>query len=99
MAFKKGISGNAKGRPKGATGKQQTDLRIWITQFIDTNREKIKEDWLKLEPKDRLLMFEKLLKYSVPALQAVNMDLNFEKLTDEQLDEIINRLTKNNEAI
>ncbi|MEO9146188.1 MAG: DUF5681 domain-containing protein [Ginsengibacter sp.] len=97
MAFKKGISGNPTGRPKGANNKATSDLRTWINQFIDENREQIKDDWKKLDAKDRLLMFEKLLKYSIPALQATSLDLNFEKLTDEQLDEIINRLTEANE--
>jgi hypothetical protein len=94
MPFKKGQSGNKAGKPKGATNKATTDLRKWINQFIDNNREQIQKDWKDLEPKDRLVMFEKLLKYSLPTLQATSMDLSFEKLTDEQLDEIINRLKK-----
>ena len=92
MPFKKGQSGNKAGKPKGATNKTTTDLRKWINQFIDDNREQIQKDWKGLEPKDRLVMFEKLLKYSLPTLQATSMDVSFEKLTDEQLDEIINQL-------
>ena len=92
MPFKKGQSGNKAGKPKGAANKTTTDLRKWINQFIDNNREQIQKDWKALEPKDRLVMFEKLLKYSLPTLQATSMDLSFEKLTDEQLDEIINQL-------
>ena len=92
MAFIKGISGNPQGRPKGAAGKTATNLRTWITDFIDENRGQIKEDWMLLDPKDRILMFEKLLKFALPTLQSTSFDIDFEKLTDNQLDEIINKL-------
>lgn len=92
MPFVKGQSGNKAGKPKGAVNKNTAGLRNWITGFIDENKEKIKEDWLKLDPKDRLIMFERLLKYTLPTLQATSMDIDFEKLTDQQLDEIIEKL-------
>ena len=92
MAFKKGASGNPQGRPKGTQNKTTTDLREWINNFIDDNRGQIKKDWKGLEPKDRLILFEKLLKYSLPTLQATSLTTDFEKLTDEQLDFIINQL-------
>ena len=37
-------------------------------------------------------MFEKLLKYSLPTLQATSEEIKFENLSEEQLDEIIKRL-------
>ena len=92
MAFKKGISGNKAGRPRGAANKQTNDLRKWINQFIDDNRQQIKEDWLKLDPKDRVLMFEKLLKFALPTLQATTLSSDFDKLTDEQLDVVVREL-------
>lgn len=92
MPFKKNASGNPKGRVKGTPNKTTTDLRQWINSFIDDNRQQIKEDWLMLEPKDRIQLFEKLLKYTLPTLQAIQIETDFEKLTDEQLDTIINEL-------
>jgi len=93
--FKKGEGGRPKGKPNKITG----DLREWISNFIDNNREQIQADWLVLEPRDRIILFEKLLKYALPTLQATTLDLGFEKLTDQQLDEIINRLIeKHDEA-
>lgn len=92
MPFVKGQSGNKAGKPKGAVSKKTADLRKWITGFIDDNKEKIEEDWIKLDPKDRLIMFERLLKYTLPTLQATSLDVDFEKMSDQQLDEIITRL-------
>lgn len=94
MPFAKGQSGNKAGKPKGAVNKTTIDLRQWITGFIEDNRDQIRKDWLKLKPKERVILFEKLLKYSLPALQATSLEINFEKLTDEQLDQITERLMK-----
>ncbi|HEY8658802.1 MAG TPA: hypothetical protein VIL78_07180 [Hanamia sp.] len=88
----KGRTNNPNGRPKGIPNKTTTDLRQWINNFIDDNRVQIKEDWQSLEPKDRIVLFEKLLKYSLPTLQATSLTTDFEKLTDENLDAIINQL-------
>ena len=92
MAFKQGESGNKTGRPKGKPNKVTGNLREWINDFINGNREQVEADFKALEPKDRIVMFEKLLKYTLPTLQATSLTADFEKMTDEQLDEIINRL-------
>ena len=93
----KGKTNNPHGRPKGVPNKTTTDLRQWINNFIDDNRTQIQSDWKTLEPKDRLVMFEKLLKYSLPTLQSTSLDFNFDEMTEDQLDEIINRLIKKHE--
>lgn len=92
MAFKKGISGNAKGRPTGTANKATGNLRNWITNFIDSNKEQISEDWQTLEPKERIIQFERLLKYALPTLQATTLNTDFENLTDSQLEQVINEL-------
>ena len=92
MPYIKGQSGNTAGRKKGTPNKTTTDLRQWINLFIDENRRQIKEDWQTLEPKDRIQLFEKLLKYALPTLQATTLTSDFDKLTDQQLDHIINEL-------
>jgi hypothetical protein len=91
-SFKKGEGGRPKGKPNKVTG----NLREWINGFIEDNRQQIQADFKALEPKDRIMMFEKLLKYALPTLQATSLTTDFEKLTDEQLDEIIDRLKNNN---
>lgn len=93
MAFKKGQSGNPNGRKVGTANKATTDLRQWITNFIDDNREQIQKDWQALDPKDRIVLFEKLLKYALPTLQATTLTTDLESLSDTQLDYILNELT------
>jgi hypothetical protein len=90
MPFKKGLSGNNVGRPIGARGKN--NLREFITEFLEENTERIKKDFELLEPKDRIVLFEKLLKYSLPTLQATTLSTNLDKLSDIELDTIIEEL-------
>jgi len=78
---------NTKGRPPGTKNKSTTELRNFIHNFINDNRDKIQTDFDTLEAKDRLSFIEKMLKHVLPA------PLNeLEKLTDDQLDEVIDRL-------
>jgi hypothetical protein len=90
MPFEKGVSGNTLGRPMGARGKN--NLREFITDFLEENTDRIKKDFELLEPKDRIVLFEKLLKYSLPTLQATSLSTNLDKLSDIELDTIIEGL-------
>lgn len=95
--LKKGETANPNGRPKGTQNKVNADLRQKIKEIIKDNWQQVDEDIKALNPKDRLMFIEKLLKYTLPTLQATSLNVDFEKLSDEQLDEIINRLQKNDE--
>lgn len=92
MPYQKGQSGNLSGRPVGTSNKSTNKLRDWITEFLEDNKDRIREDWLLLEPKDRIVLFEKLLKYSLPTLQATTLSTEFESMTDTDLDRIISEL-------
>lgn len=94
MGLKKGNTNNPAGRKKGTPNKLTADLRQRINEVLENNWHNIEADIKALEPKDRLMFIEKLLKYTVPTLQATSLNVDFEKLSDEQLDEIIERLTK-----
>ena len=85
--FKKGISGNPAGRPKGVPNKTTEELRSLVKQFVAGNWEDIQSQYDALEPKEKLTFLERLLKHVLPAPLH-----DLEKLTDQQLDELITKL-------
>lgn len=99
MGQRKGQTGNPHGRPKGTPNKVTTDLRIWINEILNKNRVQFENDLQNLEPQQRVAIFEKLLSYALPKLQSVEQKIDYNNLSDEQLDMIINQLTQdlNNE--
>ncbi|WP_353122669.1 DUF5681 domain-containing protein [Dysgonomonas capnocytophagoides] len=99
MAQKKGQTGNPKGRPKGKPNKVTSELKSWIQQIIDGNRGKFEEDLEKLEPKDRLMIIEKLMNYVVPKQQAISVEAQvqaeyaeLEKLLDKAPEKVVDAL-------
>lgn len=97
MGLKKGQTNNPAGRPKGAKNKVGEELRETIAAFLEENFEKVKNDFKsrRLSVRDRLKFYTDLLPYAVPKLQATTLELtNFERLSEDQIDEIIERLTK-----
>lgn len=93
MGRKKGTPKTG-GRKKGAPNKVTTTQREWLARLIDNNRERIEQDINLLEPKDRLLILERLMQYSIPKLQAVQTRVELNTLTDEQIDNMITEITK-----
>ena len=88
MARPKGIPKTG-GRKQGTANRSTDELRNLLQSFIDTNMKTLQADYNKLEPKDRLNFINSLLRHVLPApLQEL------ERLTDEQLDELIERLKK-----
>ena len=75
--FKKGEGG----RPKGKPNKITIELRQRITNFLEDNLEQIQQDWKRLKPKDRIILFERLLKYALPTLQATKVTTNDEDVS------------------
>jgi len=92
MGLKKGTTNNPAGRKKGTPNKLTADLRQRINEVLENNWQNIEADIKALEPKDRLMFIEKLLKYTLPTLQATSLTTDFDKLSDEQLDRIIDEL-------
>ena len=96
MAFKKGESGNPKGRPKDSKNKATEDLRQRIKDFIDDNWEKVQTDFNKMDPEKRLTFLEKLLKYATPPLQSIDLNADIknrlESMTDDQLEALAEKI-------
>lgn len=91
MPFKKGKSGNPKGKPKGTQNKATAQIRGMIESFLMDNFQTIVRDFNQLSPKDKAKLYCDLLQYGLPRLQAVS-EIPFERMTDDQLDEIISKL-------
>lgn len=94
MGLKKGQCNNRKGRPKGKQNKVTTSTKSWIQSIIDSSREQLEADMLKLEPVQRWQIAEKLLGYIVPKQKETSSTIEFNTLAETQLDQIINELTQ-----
>jgi hypothetical protein len=97
MAFKKGQSGNPAGKPKGVKSKSVETLRNTLNDFLHANLPSIQKEFNKLDSRDKLDFINKILAYSLPKLQSVSMDaeFDFKQLSDSDLDRIINKIIKN----
>lgn len=75
-------------RKKGTPNSRTVDIRAAVSQllslYIDSNQ--MAEDFASLEPKDRLLVADKLLDRVVPKLQATAIDLA-QSSTDTTLEQ------------
>lgn len=83
------------GRSAGTPNKVTGETKKWIQQLIDGNRKQLEKDLKALDPVERWRVIEKLISYVVPKMQSVEAKVEFETLTDEQLDLLINELSKN----
>lgn len=91
MGLPKGRTNNPKGRPR-KPNKVTRELRDRIKLFLDSNFETVQNDFKNMDPDKRVLLYEKLLKYCLPQLQTTDVILDFDKMTESQLDEIIFRI-------
>jgi len=83
--FKKGESGNPSGRPTGSTNTIGIVIKEQIEAILSSKftTEQIEQDIATLEPKDRLMVYMKLLEYSIPKMRSTELktadkDLEFE---------------------
>ena len=84
------------GRKKGSVNKVTADLREKIKMFIECNFDDIQTTYNQLEAKDKVNFIEKLFKYVCPTLSSTDFKTDFNQLSDDQLDAIINKLKSNN---
>lgn len=89
----KGKTNNPNGRPKGTPNKITKSVRAFIVEVVNKNRRQVIKDLKALDPKDRLIMIEKLLQYIVPKQQAQTIDIT--NLTDEQITSVIDEISIN----
>ena len=90
----KGKTNNPNGRPKGKPNKVTTELKTWIKNLIEDNREVLEKDLQELEPRDRWAIIEKLMSYTIPKQRSIDANINYENLSDDDLNMIIDKLTE-----
>ena len=95
MPFTKGKSGNAIGRPRGRHTDPASRLNTRINNFLDKNFDVVMNQLSTPAGREKARIYCELLKYSVPRLSPKRTDIRFERLSDEQLDEIIQTLQHN----
>ena len=90
----KGISNNPQGKPKGCRNKVNKDLREAISHFLQGNFESVIKTWQKASPKERLNFYQSLLKYSIPQLSNTDLTIDYDKMSDEQIERHYKTLIK-----
>jgi len=98
MAFKKGESGNPRGRTKGTPNAITKDLRERVRDLLENQFDKIAANVEALEPKDQISAWLKMAEFVLPKLTRTETTIDLSKLTDEQVDALFARaLEKANE--
>lgn len=97
MKYKTGQSGNPNGRPKGSKNKTGGELRERIISFLSDEFENVQTSFSELQPREKVKLYCDLLQYGLPKLQAISLDAQIEGMTEEQIDELFERIIDNTE--
>lgn len=90
------------GRQPGSLNKQTAELRAWVKNLLESNQQQIEADLRAMEAKDRVQMFERLLKYVIapapaeldPALKIQLEYMEIDKLFQSMPEKAIEILTE-----
>lgn len=80
------------GRKIGTPNKTTKQVREKINLFIDVNFDRFLKDYEQLETKDRVLLYEKMLKYILPQKLENELIIDLDNLTDENIEKITDLL-------
>ncbi len=71
------------GRQAGTPNKVSGDLKEFIVDLLNDNREQIKEDLKAMRPKERISAYLSMMQYVLPKQQAVSADVDFNDLSKD----------------
>lgn len=95
--YTKGKSGNPQGRPTGATNKIIRPVKESISDFLSEKLTELPDIWLKLSARDKVSLLKDLLPYFLPRMQTIAVGVEFEQMSDIQLNYIIDSLLNKDE--
>lgn len=88
------------GRSAGTPNHRTSELKAWVKNLLETNQLQFESDLAALEAKDRVQIYERLLKYAIAPLQALTPEaqiqyeyLELEKLLEKCPEEFIQKIT------
>ncbi len=94
------------GRESGTPNKRTAELKIWVKTMLETNQTQFEADLAALEAKDRVQIYERLLKYAIAPLQALSPEaqiqyeyLELEKLLEKCPEDLIEKITEKIEQL
>jgi HPt (histidine-containing phosphotransfer) domain-containing protein len=82
---------NRKGRPPGSPNRTTDEVRAMLQTFLEANLDDIQVQYDQLDAKEKLAFIDKVIKHCLPAPLH-----ELQRLSDDQLDELINRLKDEN---
>jgi hypothetical protein len=91
MGRNKGIPKTG-GRTKGTANKITVDMKEFVTMLLIKNQKQLERDFLYMEADDRWKIAEKLMQFVIPKQKSVENSISFDRLSDEQIDQVINGL-------
>ena len=70
------------GRKAGTPNKSTAELREWVQKLVQSNMAQVKRDLKELEPKERLDVIERLMRYVLPRQQAITAEVEEANTTE-----------------
>lgn len=88
------MTNNPAGKPAGALNKLSRDMKQTIHEFLQESWPDVVDEFHSLKGRDKLEFFKDLLQYDLPKMRAMEVsgELNFQTMTEEQLDELANKI-------
>lgn len=94
-----GTVNNPNGRPKGSQNKVTSDLKELVKDFLHTKQADFKEAFESLDPTEKVKAYTALLKYAIPTLQSTKEEIDFNDMSEAQLDYLIECLREGKKPI